>query len=286
MLGEGRPGERRIAVHQGAAVERSEQPFVRVDHERVSLLDPVQQGSPDRRHEGRTAVGGVDVEPGTELGCDSPGTGEIVDDARVRGPTRSDDGEHVGAVVGCPIDGGSQCSFGQPSTPVSGDGHDRHVEHHRCQTDRRVCARRAGDRDRTFTTVQAPPRLTCCGQRRQVAGGTAADERPTRSVGEPRQSTHPAQRVVLGVDRSGSLQPPVAVDRRGRHDEVEQRCRLAGCGRNECQVAGVVAGDAGRRQHVAEQLERPVVPEPRVGDHLAGRLAQLGGRERSVEWRW
>ena len=45
---------------------------------------------------------------------------------------------------------------------------------------------------------------------------------PPASAGKPGEVGDPAQRLVLGVDRAGALQPRAAVDRRRADDEVEQ----------------------------------------------------------------
>ena len=87
-----RAGECRIAVKKSGAVERREQPLVRVDHKRVGVLDAVV-GRPDaRREQARAAIGAVDVEPQAVLTSDCRRAGQVVNDARVGRAGRGDHG--------------------------------------------------------------------------------------------------------------------------------------------------------------------------------------------------
>jgi alpha,alpha-trehalose phosphorylase len=79
-----RPGEPRVAVEQRGAVERGEQPLVRVHDERVGVLDAVVPVPDARREQAGAAVGAVHVEPEVVLSGDFGGTGQVVDDAGVR----------------------------------------------------------------------------------------------------------------------------------------------------------------------------------------------------------
>ncbi len=74
-------------------------------------------------------------------------------------------------------------------------------------------------------------------QRRQVAERAALHEHPAGLRREAGQVGEPAQRLVLGVDGAGALEPGPAVDRRGADDEVEQAGRLGRRRRDEGQVA-------------------------------------------------
>ena len=83
-----------------------------------------------------------------------------------------------------------------------------------------------------------------------------------RARRQPSEVGDPAQRLVLGIDGSGALEPGAAVDR-GRPDhEVEHRRRLGGRARDEAEVARVVGGDARRCEVLLEQLQRRKAPMP------------------------
>ena len=106
---------------------------------------------------------------------------------------------------------------------------------------------------------------------------------PPASAGKPGEVGDPAQRLVLGVDRAGALEPRAAVDRRGTHHEVEERGGLGRGGRDEGEVARVVDRDAGLAQHRVEQREGLLAAEAVLGDGLARGDLQLAQRARSVE---
>ena len=82
--------------------------------------------------------------------------------------------------------------------------------------------------------------------------GAAGHEHAAGAGGQPGEVGDPAQRLVLGVDRAGALEPRAAVDGRGADDEVEQRAASVGRARDERQVPGVVDRDARRGEHVAK----------------------------------
>jgi len=63
LLGQDLSRRRGVAVDKSRAVERREQPLVRVDHETVGVADAFEQVSVRRREERRATVGAVDVEP-------------------------------------------------------------------------------------------------------------------------------------------------------------------------------------------------------------------------------
>ncbi len=90
-----RLGQIGLAVEQGGAVERREQPLVGIDDERVGLFES-RELVPDRGGEQRgSAVGAVDVEPQIALVRHLGHAGEIVDDAGVGRPGRGDDADDV-----------------------------------------------------------------------------------------------------------------------------------------------------------------------------------------------
>ena len=124
MLGVGVAGDLRVAVHEGARVERGEQPLVRIDDEAVGALDAGEQMAHARGGEAGAAIGAVDVEPRAEPLRRVGGGSEVVDDAGVRRPRRGDDGEHSPAIlVGEVLDGGVEGRRREPAALV-GRGED------------------------------------------------------------------------------------------------------------------------------------------------------------------
>ena len=98
MLGEGRPRHRRSPVEHGGAVERREQPLVRVDHEAVGQLDAGEARPGAGRHHRSAPVGAVDVEPQASLTGHRAGARQVVDDARVGGAGGGHHGHGPGLV--------------------------------------------------------------------------------------------------------------------------------------------------------------------------------------------
>ncbi len=107
------PGQRRLAVHQGGAVERREQPLVRIDDERVSMLDPGVRGPDAGREQACPAVRAIHVEPELALCRNGRETGKVIDDAGVgRAGRRHDRRERTRITVG--RDSGADGIAGEP----------------------------------------------------------------------------------------------------------------------------------------------------------------------------
>ena len=102
-----------VAHQQGADPERDGQTLVRIDCNRVCLLDPGQDGIAPLRQLEEPAIGGVDMKPEPLVGGDPGQSGKGVDSPGVGGPGRSDDEERV-----------------TPGTPVFGDGRRKGVRVH------------------------------------------------------------------------------------------------------------------------------------------------------------
>ena len=289
MLGVGVPGDLRVAIHQGARVERSEQPFVRIDDEAVGALHAGEEMAHTGGGEAGAPVGAVDVEPGAETLRRIGGGSEVVDDAGVRRPRRGDDGEHSLAIlVGEVLDGGVDGRRREPAALV-GRGEDE-VGVHRPGGlgDRRVRPVAADDQASRAVVGAASvvsPLPAGGQQRRQVAGRAAADEHASGLGGKAGEVGDPAQRLVLGEHRAGSLDPRAGVDARRPDDKVEQDRRLGGRRRHEREVAWVVGGDARRGEHLAEDAQGFQPANPRRRDRTPDHRSQLGGRSRMVERR-
>ena len=126
--------------------------------------------------------------------------------------------------------------------------------------DRRV--RLLGHADRPAGRARAARgrggRLAGRDQRRQVADRAARHEHAAGRRRQPGQVGDPAQRLVLGVDRAGALEPRSAVDARRPDDHVEGRRRLGRRVRDEGQVAR-----DDRRTGRPARARRPTAAAPR-----------------------
>ena len=85
------PGELRFPVDKRAAIKRREEPLVRVEDERVRLLDTRVLVAQRSRKDSGSAVRAVDVEPPTALLGYLTNPGKIINDARIRRPRGTDD---------------------------------------------------------------------------------------------------------------------------------------------------------------------------------------------------
>ena len=181
-----------------------------------------------------------------------------------------------------------QRGTGEPPVGVHRDGEQVDVHHPRGVRDRRV---RLGAARHHPATGSVQPAIGATGrgvvsrghQSGQVAEGAALHEHPGRRRRQPGEVGQPAQRLVLGVDGAGTLQPRPAVDGRRAHDEVEQRGGLGRRGRDERQVPRVVHRDARTGQHLVEQPQHPLAPQAVPGDRLADLLVQLVVRPGTVQ---
>src|SRR5579862_542936 len=79
--------------HQRADVVRLEEPFVRVDGDRVAELETPDTVGVARREPGRAAVRGIDMEPQSLLFADVRESWDVVDGSGVGGPCDSRDAE-------------------------------------------------------------------------------------------------------------------------------------------------------------------------------------------------
>ena len=136
-----------------------------------------------------------------------------------------------------------------------------------------VAATRLG---RTPGRGRAPRRVPRGDEGREVADRPAGREDAAGAGRHPDEVGDPAQRLVLGVDRAGALEPRARVDRRGPDDEVEHHGGVARGARDEGEVARVVGRQAGRREVLGEHPHRGDAAEALGGD----RLADPAGRAR------
>ena len=110
LLGEDLARDGRVAVDQRGAVQRREEPLVRVHDEAVGVTDAFEQVAVREREERGAAVGAVDVEPQTVLARVAADAFDIVDDARVGGAGGRDDAhDGLGTLIGLER-GGEACA--------------------------------------------------------------------------------------------------------------------------------------------------------------------------------
>ena len=221
VLGVGGAGEGRLAVHEGGAVVRREQPLVGVDAEAVGALEPAAQLGRRRRAQRRAAVGGVDVQPQPVLGADVGDRVELVDGADVRRAEVGDDGEQA---VGARLRRASPAA----RRPSSARGRRAATSTTSTSITRAAACTEAwvspvvAKRQRAGGVRDGLPGVVARrDERREVGGRAAADEAAAgagREAGEPGE---PLERLVLRRDRPGAALPQPAEDarrarRRGR----------------------------------------------------------------------
>ncbi len=148
-------------------------------------------------------------------------------------------------------------------------GQDAHAEHVQGLADRRV--RVGADRDqRSLRRVGLAPvggGVAGDHERGQVAGRAAGDEAAARRRREAGLPCQHRERLVLGDHDAGRFEPGGAVERRARHEHVEEQRRLGRGRRDEREEAGTVARDDRGGELVHEELQ------------YAGRVVALGAHE-------
>ena len=239
-----------FAVEQRTAVEGREQPLVRVEDERVGLLEADVLRLQRPGEDAGSAVGTVDVEPPVAALRQRAHPGEIVDDAGVGRAGGTDHGDDVGQ-VGIGVD---RCLHGLARQTVVGraDHQGVHLQQSEGVDDRgmRVLAHHHPRPSAGKCVTESPlPGLSGHRERRQIAGRPTGDE---ASAGALRQSGlvgYQSQDAVLGGDRARCLEPGDALDRRAGDEHVEQQARLGRRGRDESEEARAVRRDDARRDH-------------------------------------
>src|SRR5450631_3879382 len=205
LLGVGPASEGGLTIQEGAAVERREQPLVRVDDEGVGVLDPVKEVTNRWGGQTRPAVGAVDVDPDAELSADLRHGVEVVDDAEVRGARRCDDGKEGLGSLG--LQDLTQVVPAQSLVLVAANADELGVHHLARGPDRGVGPQlgrhlRGSRSGETCLRMRCPRRPPRGHQRRQVADRATGDEHASGSCRQPSQVSDPAQCGVLGIDRT------------------------------------------------------------------------------------
>ena len=282
----------RIAIQDGRAVERGEQPLVRVHDERVGALDPVEERPNRRRRESGASVRAVHVHPKTEPLAHVGDGGKVVDDARVRRARRRAHGEDTVEVEA--LEGSVQGLAGETTVLVGRDLD--HVDVHDPSRHRdrgmRIRRRNHSPSGLRFRALRAANCLAFGQggvarghQPCEVPGGAAAHERPSRALGESGEPAEIGKRLVLRVDRTGALRPTASADRRRAHEDVEQHGRLRRRPRDERREQRMVGRDRCRGELLGEQLEGAHAADALLGDRLPDLPVKLGGGARAVERR-
>ena len=115
----------------------------------------------------------------------------------------------------------------------------------------------------------------------EVGSRPAGHEAAAGAVGQPGERAQPLQRDELGGHRAAGLLPALARERPGADEGVEQRRRRRRRGRDVGEEARVVEGDVVRQQHVVDERQRLVEPEPTWRDGAQG--GDVGRRRRPPE---
>ena len=260
---------------------------MRIDDEAVGAFDAVVASTHAGCREAGAAVGAVDVEPHAQLGGHVGRGGEVVDDPRIGGAARGDDGEHplpVARLEGS--HGFAQVLHVQAALVVGGDLHLVGVHRPACLGDAAVSALRADDEAAGSiepALAPLPPPVPGSDECAEVAGRATADEHAARRCRHAGQVGDVAQRLVLGEHGSATLHPRSGIDAGCADDEVEQDAGLGGGRRHERQEPRVVDRDARRGEHIAEHTQRLQPAEPTLGDGAPGHRRQLGKGAGAVE---
>jgi hypothetical protein len=205
-----RPGQGRVAVQQRRAVERREQPLVRVHDERVGVLDALVPVPDAGREQAGPTVPAVHVEPQAVLARHGGHASQVVDDAGVGGTPRRHGGrERPGVAVG--VDGGPERGAGHP---VVRGAHDERVH---LQDPQRVDDRGMrvlADRHPPAAPGRARPgpALGCLPgdqQGRQVRGRAPETKHPPADGGRPARSA-----ISLSTRFSAWIAPAAWAQRR------------------------------------------------------------------------
>ena len=240
---------------QRRAIDRREQPLVRVDDDRIGALDSLPGPAELRADHRRAGVRGVDVQPDVLALADLGQVRDRIDRGRRRRPDRGD-----------------QCTSSfEPAQPVRShpklgvgrDLLDRQSQQPRRLLDRRMCVLRAEH-------GPARVRLPCRRQRRERRGRSRVLDVPVPLARQPEQLGEPIHRHQLELGRRGRGPPEDLrhVQRRGQ--ELGEDPRLRAGGREIGEEAGVLPVRDPRQQHLVEVAQHR---RERLGD-LRRRLGQ------------
>ena len=277
MLGVGGRRQRRLAVDEGGAVVRREQPLVGIDAEAVGPLEARRARRPStartarrrRRRRRRAATGRARRRrrrwrrarrwrrrwscrswPTT---ANSPSVPASASAARSAAPVIRPRSSGGTSTTSTSITRAAACTEAWVSPVVA----KRHRPPGGSPWRRRAWWRAVTSADR----LAADPPLT---------------KQPPAPSGNPARPASHCERLVLGGDGAGAALPQPAEDARRADDEVEQVGGRRRRGRHVGQVQRRVHRPAGVHQHVAEQRQRLVAADALGTDHALERARPAG----------
>ncbi len=255
LLGQDLSRDRGVAVDQGGAVQGREEPLVGVHDEAVGVAKPGEEIAVRGREDRGAPVGAVDVVPEAVLAREAAEPLDVVDDAGVGGPRRGDHADHTLGIV---VVGEGLFQVGPGEAVVVGLDQQRvDAEHVQGLADARVGVGGDGEAQQVRRDVGSvgPSDVASDGEAREVAHGAARDEGSTRARGHPRALGQERERLVLGLDDAGRLEPAGAVEPRTGHDHVEEQRVLGGGVGDEGEEARRVDRDDRWRELLLEELQ-------------------------------
>ena len=266
------PQRSAVANEQAAALIRLIEPLVGIESDRVGQRDALECRAPALGQDGEATVGSVDVQPDPVLPAERRQVHDRIDRAGARGARVRDREKRAPSV--CHIGRDRVCEGRRLQPQVLADGQDPHLVRPEAERPRGPCERRVrliGDVDHEVVAHRADQGLPRAGERGQVRGRPAGDERPCGlgRVADP--VLEPAEDLQLQLRRAGRLHPGARVDVARAGDEVSERSGPRAGRRHEREVAGV-AGTARIREDVTEE---PL-------EHAFERLPFLGRRLREL----
>jgi hypothetical protein len=225
----GRDGERALepvglANEQGAALDRLEEPLVRVERHRVGPVDARKRAPAALGENGEPAVRGVDVEPHVGLAAQVGELAQRVDGARVGRAGVRAHGERGEPAPAIGVDRGGERRERQPESRV--DGKHAHSlgakpEHACGPRHRRVTLARHVDDEVIAHRTGAP--LARARERGEVGRRPTAEEDSRRVGGVADPVGEPSEHGELELRRARRADPPRRVGVERAHDEVAER---------------------------------------------------------------
>ena len=265
-----------LPIEQGAAVVGREQPLVWVDDEAVSTLDAIEEVTHARGSERRTAVRAINMHPDAEPLADGRDSGQVVDNAGVRGAGGCDNSEDVLRIDQC----GPKGLAGQLTMIVF--RHDNHfgIKHGRSSQDRRVCLGRASQSPlaRRMPTTLVSGELPGGEQGGEVAGSAARYEASARRPGPVEQLDQPGECLVFREDRTSSGLPGTGEDVVTAHDGVKGQRSPCRRGWNVGEIHRVVLSPRRWGDHIFEDPQCLISAQAFRRDGLSGVGQQLRSR--------
>ena len=253
-----------VADEQAAALVRLVEPLVRVERDRVRVLDPGELPAPALVEHREPAVRRVHVQPHVLLVAQLDEIFQRVDRAAVRGAAVRGDEERLATGR----DVGLHRRLEQVDAHLELVARRDHAnlvlpEAEAACGSRHRRMRLIGDVDDQVVGHRADLRLARARERREVRRRAAADEEPGRLLRVVQPVLEPADHLELDLARPRGLHPRARVDVRGAGDQVAERPRPGAGERDVREEPGVVAL-AHEREHVLVEPAEDLVPVLRL----------------------